>query len=479
MADDEATIAPIWVIHGGSDGEADKLFLEEGYVSIGWELLFDLSTIPASVSLLRERLAESYPSTPVTVLTRHAGEIFEFAHEMTVGDRVVYPSKRDHAIHLGRIVGPYEYRPDFSPFPYARKVEWLRMVPRSDYTVGALKEFGRRMTVTRVKEHHDEVEASFGGGPDFPIHKRPRRYWAYLAKPSRYRIEEAAQEVSRLDAWPTEGRDVRKGDRALFWKALGGKGTRRGVVALGEVATDPAMRDDADNPFWTDKADGEGVELRVQVRYVNPPDLPLWYGDAVTPVLAQLSVGRAQGGTLFNVTPEQWEAVVSAAGGWPDDAPEVQDIRDAVAVQAGRKPSGQGFRMDPQQRRAIEQHAMEMAKAYFKEHGWTTIDDVSLRKSYDLHCSRADGSELRVEVKGTTGTGATVLLTPNEVTHAHKHHPNVALFIVANVALSSVEGKPLVSGGDVIVHEPWKLEDEGLTAIGYEYAVPKKSQTHG
>lgn len=305
--------------------------------------------------------------------------------------------------------------------------------------------------------------------------ERPRHYWALQANPKRYRIEDAVRE-KQTDWWKTNGKLLRPGDRVMLWKSQGGrKGAKRGVVGLGEVVSEPALVAKPDE-YWTDPADGQEIAWRAEIRYVHAPNLPLWLDGWAKAILEQLTVSQGLQRTAFDVTTQQWEAVVEAAGGWPEESPEIQDARDAIAQQAGRKPARQGFRMNVEERRAIEQHAMEMAKAHYHDQGWTTIDDVSLRKSYDLHCSRSDGSELRVEVKGTTGMGDTVLLTPNEVTHAHVHHPNVALFIVANITLSREEGVLHTSGGDMVVHEPWKLKDECLKAIGYEYAVPRKEK---
>ncbi len=36
-------------------------------------------------------------------------------------------------------------------------------------------------------------------------------------------------------------------------------------------------------------------------------------------MLKGLTVARATGGTISKVTPEQWDAVVEAAGGWVED----------------------------------------------------------------------------------------------------------------------------------------------------------------
>src|SRR5262249_58518774 len=113
---------------------------------------------------------------------------------------------------------------------------------------------------------------------------RPRHYWAYNANPAIYRIQEAIH-ATPIDLWTTKGRDMRVGDRVLFWQTLGRRGTQRGIVALGEVLSDPEMLNDDANPFWAEGHAGGGVGLRVRVRYVVPPGLPLWYGGHATPSL--------------------------------------------------------------------------------------------------------------------------------------------------------------------------------------------------
>ena len=49
------------------------------------------------------------------------------------------------------------------------------------------------------------------------------------------------------------------------------------------------------------------------------------------------------------------------------------------------------------------------------EHDWTDIEHLG--KPYDLVCRRHGGQEKHVEVKGTTGAGADVEYTPNEIKH--------------------------------------------------------------
>jgi hypothetical protein len=93
----------------------------------------------------------------------------------------------------------------------------------------------------------------------------------------------------RVDLWTTRGRDVRAGDRVALWKALG-RDKMRGVVALGEVLTDPALLSDAGNRFWVDPAVADTGDARVLVRYVRAPALPLWLDGPADLLLRDLSV---------------------------------------------------------------------------------------------------------------------------------------------------------------------------------------------
>ncbi len=152
------------------------------------------------------------------------------------------------------------------------------------------------------------------------------------------------------------------------------------------------------------------------------------------------------------------------------EAPEVAEAREAVAERAGKRLCGQGFRASPEVRRAVERHAMVLARGHYTAEGWD-VEDVSASRPYDLHCIRA-GEELRVEVKGTTSEGAQVLLTPNDVAHARRYHPHVALFVVARIRVEGAEtATPRVSGGEPDVIYPWLIDDDRLTPLGFAYGT--------
>ncbi|MHB8597160.1 MAG: EVE domain-containing protein [Ktedonobacteraceae bacterium] len=64
-------------------------------------------------------------------------------------------------------------------------------------------------------------------------------YWAFSGNPKYYSVEDAVREVT-VDSWRIPRSDVRIGDRAIIWKAIGNqKPKRRGIIAFAEVLENP------------------------------------------------------------------------------------------------------------------------------------------------------------------------------------------------------------------------------------------------
>jgi restriction system protein len=161
MANSETTF---WGIHGGKTGDADTLFLKKNYVAIGWRKLGDLSKIAADRDAFKVKLLECYPESKPGAIPNNAGQLFRFVYEMKDGDIIIYPSKRDRQIHIGRIEGPYKYDPDpESGYPNMRPVKWFRSLPRTKFSQGALYEVGSALSFFQVKNYADEFRVALEG----------------------------------------------------------------------------------------------------------------------------------------------------------------------------------------------------------------------------------------------------------------------------------------------------------------------------
>lgn len=154
----------MWGIHGGRTGDADTLFLQGGCVALGWDTVGDLSKLPANREGFKSRVAAAFPSMKQGAVPVSAGQLYRFVYEAKIGDIVVYPSKSDRHIHIGRIVGDYEYSPkEESSYPNHRKVKWLKSLPRTHFSQGALHEIGSAMSFFAVKTYADEFLAAIEG----------------------------------------------------------------------------------------------------------------------------------------------------------------------------------------------------------------------------------------------------------------------------------------------------------------------------
>ena len=157
------TETTIWGMHAGRSGEADKLFLKNDRVGMGWSKLKDLAKFKDREEF-KDVLFQAYPEKKPGAIPNNAGQLFRFVCEMKKGDLVVYPSNRDKQIHLGEITGDYLYDPKLdSDYPHQRQVRWSKSVPRTHFSQGALYEIGSAMSLFQVKSYSDEFISALEG----------------------------------------------------------------------------------------------------------------------------------------------------------------------------------------------------------------------------------------------------------------------------------------------------------------------------
>ena len=158
-------------------------------------------------------------------------------------------------------------------------------------------------------------------------------------------------------------------------------------------------------------------------------------------------------------------------GGEPGSPnPETRVLQDEVEryiapLRAGAR--GQGRGLSGEERKAVEVAAMQKARAWLQQEGFI-FRDVSSRDCCDFRAQR-DGEDWVVEVKGTTGRAGSVLLTRNEVALHRASYPRNILLIVHSLSLS--EDRTSAGGGDLVIHCPWRMDEDRLSAIGYEYRL--------
>lgn len=149
MADEEKRV---WGIHT----KDDNLFLQKDVIAIGWKEIGNLSKIKAERDAFKEKYAQVYPDAKKGSIANGAGMLYRFVCEVQIGDYVVFPSKIDRRINIGIVEGNYEYNPDAVEYVQQHKVKWLKHLPRTAFSQGALYEVGSAMSFFSIKNYSDE-----------------------------------------------------------------------------------------------------------------------------------------------------------------------------------------------------------------------------------------------------------------------------------------------------------------------------------
>lgn len=151
----------LWGIHCAPHG--DPLFLQKKFIGIGWKDLGDIGKIAANRQAFKKAVGETYRDWARGTIINSGSQLFRFVHEMKMDDVAIYRSKVDRKVHIGRIVGDYEYRPDLDEhYVNVRRVQWTGAYPLTQFSQGALYELGSALTLFQVKNFAEEFLAAIG-----------------------------------------------------------------------------------------------------------------------------------------------------------------------------------------------------------------------------------------------------------------------------------------------------------------------------
>lgn len=149
MSNDEKRI---WGIHTSDD----SLFLHNNIIAIGWKDFGDCNSIEPTREAFKDHYSQTYPEAKKGAIATSAGMLYRFTHEMKVGDYVVFPSKSDRKINIGVVESEFLYNPQAPLYVQQRKVKWLKHLPRTAFSQGALYEVGSALSFFLLKNYADE-----------------------------------------------------------------------------------------------------------------------------------------------------------------------------------------------------------------------------------------------------------------------------------------------------------------------------------
>jgi len=137
--------------------------------SIGWNDLGDLGQSGMTKDILKSLLASKDYNYKKNILSRKAGEIFDFTTIAATADIIVAVDGQQIK-GIGKIMGDYNYDPDLPTFWHTRPVEWLVV----DASFPILEE-GRQTTFTELEkqESRDLIRSLLKDLPSIPNITKP------------------------------------------------------------------------------------------------------------------------------------------------------------------------------------------------------------------------------------------------------------------------------------------------------------------
>lgn len=149
----------MWGIHT----QDDYLFLKNNKIAIGWKEFGDLSKVLDDRESFKVKYAEVYPEAKKASIPTSSGMLYRFIYEMKIGDYVVFPSKTDRMINIGIVQSDYLYVPDANEYVQQREIKWVKHLPRTSFSQGALHEIGSAMSLFAIKNYTDEFLSAIDG----------------------------------------------------------------------------------------------------------------------------------------------------------------------------------------------------------------------------------------------------------------------------------------------------------------------------
>lgn len=145
----------VWGIH--MEKGIGPRAIEKSFIAIGWKELGDLKQY-TDLEAFNEALQNNYPNKNRRSYGQHSGVLNRFVYKMKRGDIVVYPSKHDRKVNIGRIEGDVRhYKRKTERLPNRRKVKWLESFDRSDFSYSMLSEIRAYITLFQIRRHAEEL----------------------------------------------------------------------------------------------------------------------------------------------------------------------------------------------------------------------------------------------------------------------------------------------------------------------------------
>lgn len=145
----------VWGFHNPIEHE--EILIKENTISMSWKELEDLSKIePKTREGFSKYYERIYPGNTKMSIAQCVGQLYKFIYEVKVDDYIIFPTKYNRMINIGQIKSEYYYDKNEEIYVNKRKVKWLKTLPRTMFSQGALYEVGSFLTLFKIKNYTSE-----------------------------------------------------------------------------------------------------------------------------------------------------------------------------------------------------------------------------------------------------------------------------------------------------------------------------------
>lgn len=264
---------------------------------MGFGAGFGDAKLLSSEQAIKERLRET---TGKENPMNDARALYDFAHQMAIGDLVFVKQGRSGLLALGEVSGHYQYDEKLGEYQHSRQVVWVKTGQWEREDTGPVK------TLTEITKY------DWGKHESLIYGARAPRCWIFQGNPSVYDFHSALSNESLKSFYVGAYVDViQPGDLGILWLT----GDDSGCYALLKVTSLPFKSEGSTDSQWLgEKKEGDFVSVEVVQSFIDNPILKQQCQEV--PLLEELNVGFQ--GSTFQASVGQYELLKQMSGINPD-----------------------------------------------------------------------------------------------------------------------------------------------------------------
>lgn len=288
-----------WTFSPGEKASKWHLCVDKGIMCLGWDALGDLSQY-ASREDMRAEIKKQYPTDGNAKNDSLA--VWQFCHEMKIGDVVFAKNGRDKIIGRGIVESDYYFDDSFTDFKHVRKIYWENVGEWKSDDMHAMKTL---TNITRYKDDVQKLNRLFEAPDNVEEPLEPPtsdNYWWLVASPRIWSI--SGMNIGEEQYYTFYNEDGNK--RRIFQHFLNAK---EGDIVIGYESS---PKKQVTGLLKISRIIKDEALYFIKTNNLPVIDLSVLRAE---PQLANMEYMKNQQGSFFKLTPEEYKIIMRLACG--------------------------------------------------------------------------------------------------------------------------------------------------------------------